>query len=100
MPDDSILVRAKEFLLQRGRSYRRVFLPLGPDVEAVLYDLAKFCRADRSTFHADPRIHAMLEGRREVWNRICHHLRLSDQELWDLYGNKRLTDKARNEGQT
>jgi hypothetical protein len=28
----------------------------------------------------------VAEGRREVWLRIQAHLRLTDEELWRLYG--------------
>lgn len=52
--------------------------------EIVLKDLAKFCRADKSTFHSDPRIHAVLEGRREVWLRIQKYLNLTPEEILDL----------------
>lgn len=55
----------------------------------VLADLAVFCRANESTFHADPRAHAVLEGRREVWLRLQNHLRLTDEELYELYGRKK-----------
>lgn len=54
--------------------------------EEVLADLAKFCRANQSTFHADPRVHAVAEGRREVWLRITQHLNLTDDQLWRMYG--------------
>ena len=43
-------------------------------VTEILSELAHFCRAFETCFHADPRIHAALEGRREVWLRI--------RELW------------------
>ena len=36
----------------------------------ILYQLAHFCRAYETCFHTDPRVHAALEGRREVWMRI------------------------------
>ena len=72
------------FLFLRGRreSYRRVFE--SSDGKAVLADLAKFCRANTTTFHDDPRAHALAEGRREVWLRIQNHLRLSEDDLWQL----------------
>jgi hypothetical protein len=47
-----------------------ICLGAGVATSMVLEDLAKFCRADQSCFDADPRIHAVLEGRREVWLRI------------------------------
>lgn len=67
----------------RRHAYRTTFK--GPVAEVVLQDLAKFCRAHQSTFHADPRAHAVAEGRREVFLRIAHHLNLTDEQLWALY---------------
>jgi hypothetical protein len=61
------------------RAYDMVFGASGS--AAVLADLAKFCRADETTFHADARIHAVLEGRREVWLRIQRHLNMTPTEL-------------------
>jgi hypothetical protein len=57
----------------------------GPLAQKVLIDLAVFCRANESTFHEDPRAHALAEGRREVWLRIRHHLDLSPEDLLKLY---------------
>ena len=74
---------AKQFLANRRTVYIRAFDT--PHGKEVLRDLAKFCRANETTFHADPRIHAVLEGRREVWLRIMEHLQLSEDELWRLY---------------
>jgi len=63
---------------RRAFHYQRVFHDrdgkLTTSGERVLADLARFCRANESTFHADPRTHALLEGRREVWLRICGFL--------------------------
>lgn len=70
------------FVSRRADAYREIFR--GPLGERVLVDLARFCRAQRSCFHEDPRVHAALEGRREVFLRIQHHLRLTDEELWNL----------------
>lgn len=72
------------FLRRRAHAYRVTFT--GPLAEETLADLAKFCRATESTFHPDARAHAVAEGRREVWLRIQHHLKLSDDELWKRYG--------------
>lgn len=69
----------KEFLSTRGQSYRKTFS--GIYGERVLDDLAGFCRADTSTFHTDPRIEGVLQGRREVWLRISKHLNLTPDEL-------------------
>lgn len=81
-----MIVRAYEMLRKRKFAYQLVFDKEKPEVQAVLADLARFCRADRTAFHADPRVHAALEGRREVWLRITQHLNLSSEELLELYG--------------
>lgn len=71
------------FLLGRKRDYSHTFK--SPAGQRVLQDLAKFCRADSSCFHEDPRLHAVLEGRREVWLRIAKHLNLTPEQLYALY---------------
>lgn len=60
----------------------------------VLSDLARFCRAHETTFHPDPRVHGVLEGRREVWLRIQHQLQLSDEDLWKIYGRPEQEKRA------
>lgn len=50
----------------------------------MLADLAKFCRANESTFDADPRIHALLEGRREVFLRIINFLSIDSETVSSL----------------
>lgn len=77
--------RFKDRLLGRARAYNAVFLRGAPETEAVLRDLAKFCRAHDSTFHTDPRVHAVLEGRREVFLLIMAFLNLSQEELYHLH---------------
>jgi len=84
---------AKEFLRARQAAYTQVFDKDNQFTKAVMEDLAKFCRADQSTFHADQRIHAVLEGRREVWLRISHHINLGPDELWKLYGERGKVDE-------
>lgn len=78
--------KAKDWLLFRGQCYQQTFN--GPRAEVVLKDLAKFCRAHTSTGHKDPYIAARLDGRREVFLRIQAHLKLSDDDLWKLFGEK------------
>jgi len=73
----SLIEQARDFLFRRRTAYVKTFL--NPFGDEVLRDLAKFCRAHATTFHA--------EGRREVFLRIAHHLNLSEDELWRLYGN-------------
>lgn len=51
----------------------------------VLIDLARFCRANETCFHEDARLHAVAEGRREVWLRIQQHLHLTSAQLAQLY---------------
>ena len=75
---------AQQFLQERRTAYIRTFdNAFGAQ---VLADLAKFCRAQESTFHPDARIHAAIEGRREVWLRIMQHLNLTEDALWRAYG--------------
>lgn len=64
---------------RRRQSYITTFS--GPVPERVLADLAKFCRANEPTFHPDARVHAVLEGRREVWLRIQKYLRLKPADI-------------------
>lgn len=71
---------------ERRYAYQKVFQ--GPLASVVLKDLARFCRAHESAFNADARLHAMAEGRREVWLRIQNHLRLSPDQLWTLYSGR------------
>ena len=67
-------------------SYRRVFDGVdGSPAHLVLQDLALFCRAHETTMHEDARMHALAEGRREVWLHIQEQLKLSPDQLWSLY---------------
>lgn len=80
-----LVERAKNFLRWRAGAYQRVFVKGGVDTEAVLSDLARFCRAAKSTGHPDPHVAARLDGRREVFLRIADHLNLTTEELYRLY---------------
>jgi hypothetical protein len=82
--DNRAVARAK--LFQRQRAYVQTFDTGSEANLEVLRDLARFCRANKSTFNADPRVHAVLEGRREVWLRIQQHLKLDSETLWKIYG--------------
>ena len=73
--------KARAFLFNRQRAYTLTFDPASEANALVLSDLALFCRADESTFHQDPRIHALMEGRREVFLRIQEHLKLDGETL-------------------
>jgi hypothetical protein len=78
--------KAKRFLFARRYSYRQIFS--GPPGEAVLRDLAVFCRAGESTFHDNERVQSKLDGRREVFLRISAHLNLTEAQLWELYDGR------------
>lgn len=71
--------KARTLLRDRQVSYQHALG--GAPGQAVLADLARFCRADQTTFHPDPRVHALMEGRREVWLRIKEHLDLDLEDL-------------------
>lgn len=73
-------------LFERQHAYRTTFK--GPQAEVVLKDLARFCRAHETCFDPDPRVHAGLEGRREVFLRIAQHLQLDQPRLWELYSGR------------
>ena len=78
-----IYENTRAHITARGQAYRAALgNPMG---EKLLDDLAKFCRANESTFHQDARVHAVLEGRREVWLRIRDHLDMTDEELIRRY---------------
>ena len=81
--------RAQETLFVRQRGYIEVFNKNNVYLQEVLEDLKRFCRAESSCFHEDPRMHAVLEGRREVWLRIQDHLNLTSEQLWKKYGQKK-----------
>lgn len=83
-----LVERAREFLFKRRRAYQRVLDKNNKDVELILRDLSKFCRAHETTHNPDQRLSAVLEGRREVWLRIQQHLNLTEDELWSLYYRK------------
>lgn len=65
--------------------YCLTFAPENIPAQRVLADLARFCRAHASTAHPDPYVAARLDGRREVWLRLQHHLQLDNDALWRLY---------------
>lgn len=83
----TLLEQAFSFIHDRKRAYQLTFQLTQPANVIVLQDLAKFCRANESTFNPDARIAANLDGRREVYLRIMNHLGLSDEQLLALYTN-------------
>jgi hypothetical protein len=89
MKMQELVERVKDFIRSRQTAYLMVFRKEDKAVEMVLKDLAKFCRANKTCFHEDERIHANLEGRREVFLRIMEHINLTPDEYWDKYGRER-----------
>lgn len=74
------------YIKDRQQHYKAVFGDLNnPSVRFVLEDLAFFTRAHQSAFNADPRIHALIEGRREVYYRIKDNTQLPPDLLYDKY---------------
>ena len=80
------LDKLRVILGDRRYAYRTTFK--GPLAEVVLKDLALFCRAHESTFHANERVQSKFDGRREVWLRIAHHLNLTPDQMWELYSKR------------
>lgn len=71
------------FVENRVRAFRLTFgCPSGA---IVLKDLAEFCRYNRTAFDPDPRVHAALEGRRDVFLRILEHMRLTPEQYLELH---------------
>lgn len=85
---DERRVKARNLLATRKTAYVEALGAPSVWVESVMMDLAKFCRADASCFDADPRVHAALEGRREVYLRIQDHLKLPVDALLIKYGGR------------
>lgn len=80
---DASWLKKHSFMRRRKQVYQLAFT--SPAGQNVLIDLARFCRANESCFHEDPRKHAVLEGRREVFLRIQNHLGLSSEQLMAIY---------------
>lgn len=87
--------RIRQFLQHRQRAYHQCFgSPAGNE---VLVDLAKFCRAAETCYHDDPRKHAVLEGRREVFIRIADHMNLTVDQIYALYAGRNVLTQKENE---
>lgn len=71
---------------KRHAAYKSTFS--GPQAEQVLADLRRFCRADVPTADVNnPNVTYLLEGRREVWLRVMSHLKLTDDDIYNLVEN-------------
>lgn len=78
---------AKQLLRDRKNAYTRFFNGAGiaSDKRLVMDDLRRFCRGEQTAWATDPREHALLTGRQEVWQRLKDHLDLSFDDLWERY---------------
>lgn len=71
-----------KMLFKKSRAYKALFNKENVYAKEILKDLRKFCRADAPTFTpGDPHMTSLLEGRREVWNRIMKYIDISEEEL-------------------
>ncbi len=64
--------------------------------QAVMIDLARFCRAaETCVIPGDHDRTLVLEGRREVWLRIIQHLRLQPEQLYALYAGQNFNEEEK-----
>ena len=91
----TVFDRLRRRIVGRRGAWQRVLLnergELTPDGVVILKDLARFCRAHRSTAvfshirgALDPLASARADGRREVWLRIVENLHLDERFLVNL----------------
>jgi hypothetical protein len=84
--------RVLESLADRKKGYESI------PTEALI-DLAMFCRAHETAYHPDARLHAVIEGRREVWLRIEKFLTMEPEQLAAIfYGARKLKEIAHDIG--
>lgn len=78
---------AQRILRDRRDAYIRFFSGTGTssDKRVVMADLRRFCRGGQTAWAADPREHALLTGRQEVYQRIVDHTELAFDDLWERY---------------
>lgn len=93
MADPGLISKSIEQLRQafnarRAWHYRSCFMgedgKLTVHGEKMLADLNRFCRGNATCFDPDPRIHALLEGRREALLRILTFLNVDSAVLTRL----------------
>lgn len=90
MPRSPAELRRARQLAYRGSFLKDDGLPTAHG-DVVLRDLARFCKAHKSTTMyspvsgvIDPIASAQAEGRREVWLRITEYLHLEDRFIVNL----------------
>lgn len=89
--------KLEDLYRRRKQAYQDVFQSDSPAVKIVLADLSRFCRGETTAFHTDPRVHAALEGRREVYWRIKEHIDLPVEEFLERKGKKNDYASSRND---
>jgi len=82
--------KIRQVLYERKQAYFRLFggAAMPGDKATVLKDLSWFCHGDRTPWHDNPRIHALISGRNEVYRRITDFLELSMDDLIRKYTNR------------
>lgn len=68
-------------ITDKKRAYGFAFNKENVAAQAVLADLAQYCRANSTTYSTDAREHAFREGRKDVWHRIQKYMNLSEFEI-------------------
>jgi hypothetical protein len=74
------------FLSARRYAYQQTFQ--GPYPETVLSDLATFCFTFKSPKFTSDRDLAIVEGRRQVWQRIAAHMNLTEAQAWEYFDGR------------
>ena len=72
---------------RKARAFRTVFDVTGPngaEVERVLATLRDFCFATKSTALGAVEDLPVLEGRRQVWLKICEYLHMDEKTVREL----------------
>lgn len=69
-------------------SYKAVFDPKQQHSSVVLDDLAEYCCWDKTTYSTDRDWMLVLEGRRQVLQRIREYAQLPDEVFIDLYARR------------
>lgn len=79
--------KVRAYIARRANAYKAVFRPgnrTQDDINIVLVDLMKFCRAHATPFDKDARLQDVLIGRGEVFYRIQSQTRLDSDTLFML----------------
>lgn len=76
-------------MFSRSRAWKQLLLDkngnLKPEARLVVADLARFCRANSTTFTpGDPHTSTHLEGRREVFTRIISYIGLNELLIYKI----------------